>query len=91
MSVKIFCNINAGQEKQNIYLVGEDGSLRHLDAVAPDDVGHTVVRFALENKAEDVLLGGSSEAYLERFVDDIYTINTLMYANNNIKVHILGE
>lgn len=91
MSVKIFCNINASQEKQNIYLVGEDGSLRHLDAVAPDDVGHTVVRFALENKAEDVLLGGSSEAYLERFVDDIYTINALMYTNNNIKVHILGE
>ena len=47
MSVKIFCNINASQEKQDIYLVGEDGSLRRLDAVAPDDVGHNVARFAL--------------------------------------------
>ena len=92
MSVKIFCNIDEYAKTHSIYVIDNGQESKYLKSVECDDVGHTIVTYAKEYNTEEVLLGGASAEFLDRFVDDVYAINALMYANSrNIKVSIVGE
>ena len=94
MSMMIFCVIDEFIANCPIYMADKDLNKYTLLAdVKGDDVGHTIVTLSKEKQISDVLLSGASEAYLERFVDDIYTINNLMYnGTHEIKVSIIkGE
>lgn len=91
MQMTIFCLINEFEFKHPIYLMNlETNSSEYLGEVAADDIGHTIAKHSYERNIPDVVIGGSSRSYLERFVDDVYTVNALMYNNNNeIRVSIV--
>lgn len=88
----IFCQINEFDTLNTISVVNEDtGDCTVVDKVSDDNVGHTIVTYANDNQINRVIFGGASDTYLDRFVDDVYTIHSLMYSNNNIEVYKIGE
>ena len=94
MQMIIFCCINQFSLNHPIYMVDScTGNQTLLTVVDSNDLGHTIVTYSHDKKISEVVLSGASEAYLDRFIDDIYTINNLMYnGRNEIKVSIIeGE
>lgn len=90
----IICQINQFTLNHKIYCLDEDTQKQSLvSTVSCDDVGHTIATYARNNKIQKVALGGAPEEYLERFVDDIYTVNQLAYnADNPLTIYIIkGE
>ena len=88
MQITIYCLINEFELKHPIYIVGENVD-EYLESVSADDIGHTIAKYTYEKGIPNVTLGGASAHYLDRFVDDIYTVNALKYnANNEITVSI---
>ena len=88
----IFCQINEFDELNTISVVDEStGKIEVISKVSDDNIGHTIVTYANNNQIERIVFGGASDAYLDRFVDDVYTINHLVYGTNNIKVYKIGE
>lgn len=88
----IFCQINEFDTLNTISVINEDtGDCAVVDKVSDDDVGHTIVTYANNNQIHRVVFGGASDTYLDRFVDDVYTIYHLMYSNNDIEVYKIGE
>lgn len=88
----IFCQINEFDTLNTISVLNEDtGDCTVVDKVSDDNVGHTIVTYANNNQINRVIFGGASDTYLDRFVDDVYTIHSLMYSNNDIEVYKIGE
>ena len=89
----IYCLINEFELKQHICVMDkETGSKEFLESVDMDDIGHRVSTYTKEKGIHEVILMGNSEQFLDRFVDDIYTVNALMYnVTNPINVSIITE
>lgn len=89
----IFCQINEFDTLNSISVINEDtGDIEVINKVTDDNVGHTVVTHAHNNDIKRIVFGGASDTYLDRFVDDVYTINQLVYGtHDNIEVYKIGE
>lgn len=89
----IYCLINEFELKQHICVMDkETGNKEFLESVEMDDIGHRVATYSKEKDIHEVVLMGHSATFLNRFVDDIYTVNALMYnANNPISISIITE
>lgn len=87
----ILCIINQFALNQQIYLVDKETKENKLIAeVKSDDVGHTIVTYSHENNLDEVILTGANNDYLNKFADDVYTINEMMYqGQSQLNVFIL--
>lgn len=61
----------------------ETGTIAPISEVFADDVGHTIATYAHEHNIYNIAFGGAPEAYLERFIDDVYVIYGLMYGTTD--------
>ena len=89
----IYCLINEFELKQHICLMDkETGSKEFLESVEMDDIGHRVSTYSKERDVHEIVLMGNSAEFLDRFVDDIYTVNALMYnITNPIHISIMTD
>lgn len=90
----IFCDINKFELQQPVYAINTDtNECLLLETTDMDNLGHVISRISYEQKIPHIVLGGGNENFLHKFVDDIYTVNALMYNSNNpIKISIIeGE
>ena len=88
--IAIACLINQFELEHFIYRL-EGDKMELIQVVDTDDVGHTIATYSNNNNIENVVLSGGSREFLERFADDIYTVNALAYHDNPIKVFFTND